>query len=72
MDGRRWLDAVREPAWKLDAAARRARMSNSSSQLVDPEIATVDCLRVAQSSTLMKMFRRHKSLIDVPAIYATR
>ena len=56
MDGRRWLDAVREPAWKLDAAARHVKMSNSSSQLVDPEIATVDCSRVAQSSPLMKMF----------------
>ena len=61
MDGRRWLDAVREPAWKLDAAARRARMSNSSSQLVDPEIATVDRSRVAQSSPLMKMLRADTS-----------
>ena len=61
MEGRRWLDAVREPAWKLDAAARRARMSNSSSLLVDPEIATVDHLRVAQSSPLMKMFRADTS-----------
>ena len=60
MDGRRWLDAVREPAWKLDAATKQAVQDVEFFELVGWS-SDCHCWRTTQSIPWMNMFRADTS-----------
>ena len=72
MEGRRWLEAVREPAWKLDAATKQGG-PGCRIIWVSWLISRLPLLKNYSVHSLDEYVScRHKSLRDVPAVYATR